>query len=187
MHLLRKYFIDDKPFLNFGEEIFLQSTDYWQSYAYHGWLLVDWPVKEKKTSCSWLQVMCNLSQRPSMWSEWVSNVRWARSCYGILGCKPLPLVSDVDARLECAGWCSTDIAEYIYNSEQDARETEENPELDPLCSRSEDANYLYCFWKKVAIKVHVVSESFLLLLLLLQDLVGLFLVTAPSAENTVHY
>lgn len=41
------------------------------------------------------------------------------------------------------------------------------------------------FEKKAAIKVHIVSESFLLLLL--QDLVGLFLVTAPSAENTVHY
>lgn len=76
--------------VNFGVIIPLQHN-LKKIYTCHCSFLVDSPLKEN-VLCSVSLFFCSFSQQPSMWSEWVSNARWARSCRAIFNCKPLPPV-----------------------------------------------------------------------------------------------
>lgn len=57
------------------------------------------------------------SQRPSMWSEWATNARWARSAHAICCCKPLPPVRMARARTASAHvtFCVSKILSLCYD------------------------------------------------------------------------
>lgn len=57
-------------------------------------------TSEWKGTLSWLYVLRSLSRWPSMWSGWVSNARWARSCHAsTFHRKPRPPVTFTWARV----------------------------------------------------------------------------------------